>query len=771
MRNILQLLLLLIIPGFGYSQNNLGIGEWRSHLPQQSGRLVTQSIDKIIYATEWNLILIDKSDLSVDFMSKVDGLSEVGISFIKYDSINEQLIVVYNNSNIDIITTEGQIINIPNLKSNTSISGDKRVYDIAVSTEGDVYFATGFGIIEFDGKNYSFGGTTITNVRVNSLEIIGDRLLAGMEDGLYSIVLSENLNISDFGEWQILEGNGLPFLQEIIDLSYDGNTFYIGLIDQVLFSSDLVTYSEFDIPYNSSLKLDFINRSDQTIVFGFNDGSFASETYFLVEGSLSKGTNCSTRIQGAIVDELGRIWYADGFPEIRYSETLGSDCRRLTYNSPFHHSVGDMIVKDGTLYVSDGGVSDNFQYLFSRNGFYILEANSWFNFNEFNRSEIAENELLSFYTIAPHPNEDIVYVGSYWGGLLEYDRVSDLMKIYTQENSSLTGAIGDEARERVTGIVIDAKDNLWVSTYGSAQPINVRTPDGEWHSYAIDTRSNIIEMVLDDNGYLWCTIGGANGGVYILDPGERVETSADDRTIYLSNLNSEIPSDRINTITKDLDGQMWIGTNEGPIIFNCGSELWEGNCQGQRRIVLEDSIAAFLLADQDVVSIEVDGANRKWFGTRNGIFVQSSNGESQLLRFTEANSPLFDNYIRDMTYDGMSGLMYIGTDRGIISYKTETTSGALRHIESDVYAYPNPVPPDYLGSIAIKGLVENAEIKITDINGRLIQESQAQGGQAIWNGKDSNGVRVATGVYLVFSSESSSFRNPDSFVTKILLLN
>lgn len=752
-------------------QSNIAIGEWKSHLPQQSGRLVTQSESKIIYATEWNLISIDKDDLSADFMSKVDGLSEVGISLIKYDMINKQLIVIYNDSNIDIINNQNQIINIPNLKSNTTIIGDKRIYDVEVTEDGIIFFATGFGIIELNGQTYNFGGTTITNARVNALISIDNTLYAGLEDGLYQIVLNEDNNVSDFGEWTIVENKGIPSLEEVISIASDGKALYVGTKKVVYKSENLLEFEKLDIPFNAELNLAFINYTNNTLTFGYNDEAFLSQYFYSHNGEIIEGSNCSTRITDAIIDQDGRIWFADGFPEIRYAESMSSECKRLSYNSPFHHSVGDLFVKDGSVFASDGGVSDNFQYLFSRNGFYIKDATGWTNYNEFNTSDIADNDLLSFYRIVAHPRENIVYVGSYWGGLLEFNREDDLINVYNQENSSLTGAIGDEARERTTGIAVDKDDNLWVTTYGSPKPIHVRTPEGEWHSFSIGARSTIIDMLIDDNGYLWCTIGGANGGVYVYDPGSDINSIGDDRQIFLNSNNTQIPTDRINTITEDLEGQIWVGSSEGPIIFDCGLDLWEGTCEGVRRIVLEDEIAAFLLADQDIISIEVDGANRKWFGTRNGLFVQSANGEDQILRFSEENSPLFDDFIRAMAFDGDSGEMYIGTDRGIISYRTQTTEGSRRHRSADIYAYPNPVPPEYDGPIAIKGLLQDAEIKITDINGRLIVESISLGGQAIWDGRDVNGSRVASGVYLVFSSESSSFNNPDAFVTKILVLN
>ena len=190
-----------------------------------------------------------------------------------------------------------------------------------------------------------------------------------------------------------------------------------------------------------------------------------------------------------------------------------------------------------------------------------------------------------------------------------------------------------------------------------------------------------------------------------------------------------------------------------------------------RRKVLQDSIAAFLLADQDIRAIETDGANRKWFGTRNGIFVQSPDGTEQIHQFTVDNSPLFDNQIQALSFEPKSGIMYIGTNRGIISYRTASSGPSVFHRKSEVYVFPNPVRPDYHGPITVKGLVAEALVQITDINGQLIYETESLGGQAIWDRTNLNGELVPSGVYLIFSSEKRAFDTPGSFVTKVMVIS
>ena len=771
-----RILLCLILVGTAlsiYGQgNNLAIGEWQSHLPQQSGNHVTQTPFAIVYSNIWNLIIIDKEDGSPTFLSKVEGLSDVGIDMVEYDEVNDQLIVIYDDANIDLVQSDGAIINVPNIKLNTTIISDKRVNGLDVDPAGIIYLATGFGVVSLDGATGIFRSTTITDVRVNDISILRGRLYAGTLDGLYSIdAVSAGVNINDFGQWEIIdEDRGIGSLREIIAVEDDGERVFIGIGNEV-FSGDFDSGFEiFQRVDSRSFNVSFINHTSDVVVIGYQGPNFQSDVFFAQGDRIEQGgSGCVNIIQGAEIDEQGQVWYADGFPEVRRASSIDGGCDRITFDSPFFHTASDIDIEDGIVHASDGGVSDNFQFLFSRNGLYIQDGQSWENFNEFNNQAIRDNDLLSLFRIKADPFSDLVYIGSYWGGLIELDRFTEEIRVYTQENSTLQGAVGDLARERVTGIAFDENGNLWVSVFGAAQPLNVRTPDGQWMNFDISAPSTISNITFDEGGSLWCTISGSSGGVLIYDMGEDVLSRVDDRQRYINQNNSQIDA-AVNEVTLDLSGEMWVATEQGPVIFDCGNDAITDDCQGIRRIVEVDSIAAFLLADQNITAIEIDGANRKWLGTENGIFVQSEDGDEQLLRFTEDNSPLFDNGIQDIAYESISGEMYISTASGMISVKTASSGGSLRNRATDIYAFPNPVEPDYFGPVAIKGLATDAEIRITDLNGNLVQRLRALGGTATWDLTGLTGEPVATGVYLVFSNQSSSFRNPDGVASKILVI-
>ena len=344
--------------------------------------------------------------------------------------------------------------------------------------------------------------------------------------------------------------------------------------------------------------------------------------------------------------------------------------------------------------------------------------------------------------------------------------------LYTASNTqgALGSAVGDEQRTRISGLVFDDDDNLWIASYNAARPLVVYTNEQTWHSFSVPGDNSLTDLAVDDLGNVWGVIAGNTGSVMVYNPGDNIKDPTDDippRNFNISN--SQLPSNTVNCVSRDLDGAIWVGTAQGVVVFECGAAVFEDICQGNKPTVVQDNLGAYLLETEDVLSIAVDGANRKWFGTRNGIFVQSPNGEEQIAKFDIENSPLFDNTVKAMAYNEDSGEMMIATNKGIQSYRTETTRAKFRR-NDNVYAFPNPVRPEYDGPIAIKGLSRDSEVKITDIDGQIVYSTQALGGQAIWDGRDAQGRELAGGVYLVFSSSVDSFLDPETAVTKILLI-
>ena len=153
-------------------------------------------------------------------------------------------------------------------------------------------------------------------------------------------------------------------------------------------------------------------------------------------------------------------------------------------------------------------------------------------------------------------------------------------------------------------------------------------------------------------------------------------------------------------------------------------------------------------------------------GTLNsGVYLLSSDGQSQIHHFTAENSPLFSNIISTIAINPKSGEVFFGTDKGLISYQSDAIEGGDKC--EGVTVYPNPVRPGYNGPIAIKGVMDKATIKITDISGNVVYQGSALGGQAIWYGTNLNGEKAHTGVYLVFASNNEGI---NACITKLLFV-
>jgi hypothetical protein len=211
-----------------------------------------------------------------------------------------------------------------------------------------------------------------------------------------------------------------------------------------------------------------------------------------------------------------------------------------------------------------------------------------------------------------------------------------------------------------------------------------------------------------------------------------------------------LADNEVYCLANDKSGSIWIGTKNGISIVSCPSQVIAGTCEAENRIVQYDDFAGYLFQGEVVKTIAVDGANRKWIGTNNGVWLISADGDKIVNRFTADNSPLPSNIIQKITINPATGDVYIGTEEGLVSYRGTATDGGKEN--KDVLVFPNPIKSGYNGTIAIKGLVENADVRITDISGQLVYRTKALGGQAVWNGLDYTGRRPQSGVYLVFTT-------------------
>ncbi len=765
-KQFITLLSAFLLFSSGFAQNDLRIGQWREHLTFRSGIYITQSPDEVFYSNGLAVLSINKTDYSTKVYSKINSLSDVGVSVLRYQAPLDILVVAYKNSNIDLLTPSG-VVNLPFIKLFDD-PGDKTINDIFLDGNA-AFFSCGFGIVKLNLEREEFEFTTFTGfLPVLSMTRWQNQYYALTEEGVYAVPVNSN-NLADFSNWKRLGANdGFPEDYQASAMAPFNDVLYLGINDS-LFRYDGKERS-FVFRRDTS-KIRYLTAEGEHLIMGLNRPSLKDQVlrFDATDAHQTYNDRCVDTTLYAIEDEQNRLWIADNFSGYRINFNPEDPCAVIELNTPHTTEIYSMTVTpEGDVWVASGSIESNQNYTFSALGFYGRINGEWSIYNPFTVPELLP--LRDFLDVEVHPLTGTIYSSSFLDGLVEFSENGFV--IYDDSNSGLTNAVGDSERTRVGGIAFDQENNLWMCNHVANRPIAVYTNEGEWQKFDAPTSSTrYLDVMVDQNNYKWFAIASSTSEpLVVLDTGEDLANTDDDRTRVITTTNSELPVGRVTSMATDLDGNVWIGTTEGVVAFECGANVFDASCRGVRRIVEQDGFNAFLLETETVTAIAIDGANRKWFGTQNGVFVQSPDGEEQIAFFDTENSPLIDNVIIDIDIDPRTGEVYIGTASGLVSFMSDATEGGIVNNSKPV-VYPNPVEPDYDGLIAIKGLARDANIKITDINGKLVYETTALGGQATWNGRDYTGRKAQSGVYLVFSTNTRNIENPDAVVAKIIFLN
>ena len=345
-------------------------------------------------------------------------------------------------------------------------------------------------------------------------------------------------------------------------------------------------------------------------------------------------------------------------------------------------------------------------------------------------------------------------------GLYEFQD-SKFIKHYNSENSLITSFNNTSKNyQLITSVKFDTDGNLWMlnSQSPSNQSLIEYTKEGKWVSHHKPELYNLgsLECLMQDSrGLLWF-VNNYHGlpSIYCY------QASTDQLNIYSSFVNEDgttLTPNFVRYVTEDKNHDMWIGTNIGPLLLYKKDITSDSPIFTQVKVPRNDgtNYADYLLSGVDISCIAIDGGNRKWFGTNgNGIYVISNDCLTQIYHFTTNNSNLLSNYIESIAINEQTGEVFIGTDKGLCSYMSDASSPNSEMTKDNVWAYPNPVKPDYTGLITITDLSFDADIKIVTTNGILVNQGRSKGGTYTWNGKDLKGQKVASGIYMVETATS-----------------
>jgi ligand-binding sensor domain-containing protein len=390
----------------------------------------------------------------------------------------------------------------------------------------------------------------------------------------------------------------------------------------------------------------------------------------------------------------------------------------------------------------------NYNFSYNRDGFFVYSDNQWNSYNGIT-IPLLKDTVLDLLAVAHNPKTKKTYFGSYVnGGIVEFTPES--IKLYKQEALSSNIVFTNYA---CTGLTIDASGNLWASNPGSDKPLVVQKTDGTWKKFpvaAINSTSKLGRMVADRFNQIWISL--IYQGLCVYNYGSDIDNVNDDKSMLLTGAfgNGSLPDLSVNCLAIDKTDQLWIGTNKGIGVIYCPQNIFQpGGCDAQKIIVSgADGIAGYLLEAEKVTAIAVDGGNRKWVGTENGVWLLSENGTKEIFHFTTDNSPLFSNIIIDIAVDDKTGVVYIGTDKGIIAYQSDATEPVLAD-DCELMISPNPVNHNYDGLINVRDLPYNCSVKVMDAAGYMIYQGRSNGGTFSWDGKNYLGEKAASGVYYI----------------------
>jgi len=764
--SLLLLVNLIFVKSLIINAQGVAVGQWRDHFPYHCFTGVCEAGNTIYGTTSFSLVAYDKTDNSVRRISKLNGLSDFDITSIAYNEKYKTLIVAYKNTNIDLIRGNS-IINIPDIKRK-QILGNKTINKIKI-IDNTAYLLCGFGIVLLNIERGEITDTYYlgqegTRINIFDIEIFNNKYFATTDKGIYTASFS-NPNLSNYENWSKELSVPRPNDTFNIVTKYCNKLYFNAqhhkFNTDTIYIYDGTSWNYFDPAYSGtrgSIRALYgcivISNSGDVDIFD-STGTRINHIYTYVP--------VSTQPNDAIIDRDGIIWIAD-----KYSGMVKNPFPWLFYKIKFEgpatSSVFSMHSNGNKIWVAPGSYDESWAPLYSSADLYAFENEKWTAYTTDNRIFDTIFDIVN--VCSDKNNTDHCYASSWNYGVLEFDK-GLLTKWYNRDNSTLQPYNGTTVY-RVAGITTDDNNNLWVSNSKTHDALSVKTPAGKWWSYNIGTVAELGNIIIDDYDQKW--IINRTDGIIVFNDNQTLSNTSDDDFKTLSNSEGlgGLPSKNVWCLAKDLEGQIWVGTDAGIAVFSSPGNVFSNRNFDAFRILVEmDGFFQYLLEFETVTAIAVDGANKKWIGTQNaGVFLVSADGTKQLQHFTTENSPLLSNNINSIAINQETGEVFFGSPYGIVSYKGDATAGKDKN--ENVYAYPNPVREGYEGYIAVKGLVTDADIRITDISGTLIFQTKAQGGQAVWNGKNFKGEKARTGVYLVFvTNEDGS----EKVISKILFVN
>ena len=738
------------------------VNQWTAHTSTREVVALSVSDDEIWVATTGGVFSYNPATDEVERFTVAEGLHDVQTRAIAYDDRRGLVWVGYFNGVIDQLDVETGVV-----KTFFDIQRNVRFPSPEISrlvVRGDsLLVATSFGMVIFDPVRQEVRDTYSQLGTLAPATAVRDLVVAPIPDGSLGFWLAtadgvayaplDAVNLQDPGVWTV-ERAALPAPETYSIAMFQGQ-IYVGTEDGLAQRETDGSY--FRYGFTDRPVLDLAPLTDRLMALD----EFKFYAAFANGGALVQAEG----FQGltAIVEGPDQnVWVGDVQAGLnQFARPSGNDTPALLRgeifpDGPFDGLFGDLTIDDdGNLWAAAiQGVQGAGFYQFAPDGQWINYTGRFFD----------DLEGLGNFLSVHADEQGNLWAASNGNGLAHVTPEGDVV-VYNQSNSSLRPAAGTSTFVIVGGAATDKDGVLWATNTIAAQPLHVRTTDGQWTPLPAPRCTDLAPttalgpIFIDSFGQKWIVVlelGNlrVSRGVMVLDTGSSPTDPSDDVCRFLGErgaLGRGLPSTAITSLTEDREGRVWIGTDNGPaFVLSSTVAAQDVTAEPSWPLWADRSEGVFVLSNLHINDIAVDPSNRLWIATNEGVYlVQERDGYERVEFFTAENSPLFSDIVVTVTVDGQTGTVYFGTDQGLISFRGDAIDPAPA--KRDLFVYPNPVriTGEAAPDIFIEGLVEVTDIKVVAAHGEVVAEFSARGGRARWDGRDHNQQLVPSGVYLV----------------------
>ncbi len=738
------------------------------------------------------------------------------ISKIAYNEQNKYLFIAYDNGNIDLLYDNGRTVNMPQIKDAT-LTLSRGVLDVAFGHDR-IFVGTEFGLVVFDDQNHRVIESGIYNKPVDHLFVMGDHLLILTDEHVYASRFDDrHLELASQRPCRKMWKTDVAKLNDnVLIYTYVGDTNLYA----VTFDFEAKTEKETNLG-TLSARNDLKSSSDG--VYLVDNGKIVSVgqdmklSYANLPAEYAKSS--------VFFDNLSSVWVntPSGITRLNLEKETPEVLMQpykpeaITTTRPFkmlfsHDGQKLYVGNIAYSFLYDVGFSDNPAYptstthflartcVIDNNGIVDVQPSdlnppstvnpTYFNLlKQGNTTKMTGGPMA--YAIDPD-DPDMYYVTNFIAGIFVI-KDGELYHVIDTNNCPYY-ANGRQGDDRIMHVDIDNEGNLWivqglddknaapyVMILPAAKRKNLRDiKKSDWiavplHSDFVTSR-DIFTTFLKQTPINIFTRGGWEPLLVFQAHNNTPLNMADDRLSYFQGYTDQngntISPRHVSCAVEDHDGKVWFGLHTGTfVVDNPGECIGASALRVRRPIVARNDgtgLGDYLLESQVVYDIAVDAANRKWYATNSGAYLVSADGTEILAHYDTDNSPLPSNVVGAVECDPNGNKVYFGTDNGLVCYDSDAAPAAEDY--SEVYTYPNPVRPDYTGWITVAGLMDNSLVKIADAAGNVFFQGRSEGGMVSWDGCDSAGRRVKSGVYYVFASRSSDGSSKGA-VAKILVIN